>query len=149
MKLDIYVNYRGNCEEAFRFYHSVLGGELKGPLRFRDFGGEQMGITENELDHVMHVALALPSGTTIMGTDSIECLGQTLNQGNNVYLNLETDSSEEAQRYYSELSQDGSVDMELQRTEWSELYGAFTDRFGTRWMINYGGDATFEMPSAD
>ena len=26
MRLDVYVNYRGNCEEAFRFYERHLGG---------------------------------------------------------------------------------------------------------------------------
>ena len=28
MRLDIYVNYRGTCEEAFRFYQAHLGGRL-------------------------------------------------------------------------------------------------------------------------
>ena len=26
MRLDIYMNYRGNCEQAFRFYEEHLGG---------------------------------------------------------------------------------------------------------------------------
>ena len=26
MRLDVYVNYRGACEEAFRFYERHLGG---------------------------------------------------------------------------------------------------------------------------
>lgn len=143
-----YLNFAGRTEEAFRFYHSVLGGEIMGPLRFRDMGGEQMGISGDDLDKVMHIGLALPSGTLMMGTDSLECLGQTLNQGNNVYLNLDTESTEEAQRYYSALTEGGTVEMELQRTDWAELYASFTDRFGTRWMINYEGDAAFEMPNA-
>lgn len=146
-----YLNFAGRTEEAFRFYHSVLGGELLGPLRFRDMGSEQidqMGLTGDDVDKVMHVGLKLPSGALLMGTDSLECLGQTLNQGNNVHLNLDTESREEAQGYYSALSEGGSVEMELQRTPWAELYAAFTDRFGTRWMVNYDGDAVFEMPSA-
>lgn len=144
-----YLNFAGRTEEAFRLYHSVLGGELLGPIRFREAGGAQMGIAEDELDKVMHVGLMLPSGAMMMGTDSVDCLGQTLNQGNNVHLNLDTESREEAERFYSALSDGGEVQMELQRTEWAELYAAFTDRFGTRWMVNYEGDATFEMPSAD
>ena len=28
MKLDIYLNYPGNCREAFRFYEQHLGGEI-------------------------------------------------------------------------------------------------------------------------
>ena len=33
MRLDVYVNYRGNCEEAFRFYEQHLGGRLTGMVR--------------------------------------------------------------------------------------------------------------------
>lgn len=28
MRLDIYLNYRGNCEQAFRFYEQHLGGKI-------------------------------------------------------------------------------------------------------------------------
>ena len=32
MKLDIYVNYRGTCEEAYRFYERHLGGKMTGMI---------------------------------------------------------------------------------------------------------------------
>ena len=28
MKLDVYLNYAGNCQQAFRFYEKVLGGTI-------------------------------------------------------------------------------------------------------------------------
>jgi len=28
MRLDVYLNYRGNCEQAFRFYEEHLGGKV-------------------------------------------------------------------------------------------------------------------------
>ncbi len=33
MKLDVYVNYRGTCEAAFRFYEDQLGGRITGMVR--------------------------------------------------------------------------------------------------------------------
>ena len=33
MRLDVYVNYRGTCEEAFRFYEEHLGGTITGIVR--------------------------------------------------------------------------------------------------------------------
>ena len=36
MKLDIYLNYRGNCEQAFQFYEQHLGGRITGISRHRD-----------------------------------------------------------------------------------------------------------------
>ncbi len=36
MRLDVYVNYRGTCEPAFRFYEQHLGGKVTGMIRHRD-----------------------------------------------------------------------------------------------------------------
>ena len=33
MRLDVYVNYRGTCEQAFRFYEQQLGGRITGVVR--------------------------------------------------------------------------------------------------------------------
>jgi PhnB protein len=33
MKLDIYLNYPGNCEQAFQFYAQNLGGRITGMVR--------------------------------------------------------------------------------------------------------------------
>ena len=33
MRLDIYLNYRGNCEQAFRFYEEHLHGKITGMIR--------------------------------------------------------------------------------------------------------------------
>jgi PhnB protein len=36
IKLNPYLNFAGNAEEAFRFYKSVFGGEFKTVVRFKD-----------------------------------------------------------------------------------------------------------------
>ena len=33
--------------------------------------------------------------------------------------------------------------MPLQATQWAELYGICTDKFGVQWMVNYTGAVTF------
>lgn len=35
MKLDIYINYGGTCEEAFHFYEQHVGGRMSGLVRQR------------------------------------------------------------------------------------------------------------------
>jgi len=35
-KLNVYLNFAGNTEEAFKFYRSVFGGEFAGTTRFKD-----------------------------------------------------------------------------------------------------------------
>jgi len=36
MRADVYLNFPGNTEEAFRFYQSIFAGELSEVSRFRD-----------------------------------------------------------------------------------------------------------------
>lgn len=140
MKMHTYLNFAGNTQEAFEFYRSVFGGEIMGPMRFRDMGGEEMKVPEKDLDKVMHIALPVGDGV-LMGTDTLESIGQKLEVGNNTWIVLEPDSREEAQRIFEKLSEGGRVEMPLQKVDWAELYGHFVDRFGIQWMISYTGEA--------
>lgn len=36
-KVNPYLNFAGNAEEAFNFYKSVFGGEFSNAVRFKDF----------------------------------------------------------------------------------------------------------------
>jgi PhnB protein len=143
-----YLNFKGNTEEAFNFYRSVFGGEFAAIFRFRDFGGSQMRVPEADLDKIAHIALPLGAGNMLMGTDTLESLGQTLTVGNNSYIMLEADSAEEARRVFAALSDGGRAEMPLQRTEWAEEYGICADRFGVQWMVSYTGDVDFAGPPA-
>src|SRR5690606_24379600 len=139
----IYVNFAGNSEEAFKFYRQVFGGDYMGVFRYRDMGGEQMGLSGSDLDKIMHIALPLPDGTLLMATDVLESTGQKLTQGNNFYIYVETDSADEARRLFDGLSNGGAVEMDLARTEWAEQYGSLRDRFGVQWMVSYTGNVQF------
>jgi PhnB protein len=142
-QVSTYLNFDGNTEEAFNFYRSVFGGDFMGIFRFREAGGTQMGIPDADLDKIMHIALAIGPGHLLMGTDTLKSLGQTLRQGNNVYLALEADSADEAKRLYDALSAEGKVEMELQKTDWAELYSSLVDRHGVQWMVSYTGSVQF------
>ena len=55
--LDIYVNYRGTCEQAFRFYEQHLGGRITSIARH----GEQPNpnIPEDWKDKVLHARIEI------------------------------------------------------------------------------------------
>lgn len=137
-----YINFAGNTEEVFRFYQSVFGGELS-VARFGDFPGNPMGVPEEHLDKVAHVALPLTDDSILMGTDALESFGPKLNAGNNFSIALEVESAEEADKLFDALSDGGEVKMPLAKTEWAEKWGACTDKFGIQWMVNYTGDVQF------
>lgn len=140
---DPYLNFPGTTEEAFVFYRSVFGGDLSGPIRFRDFGSNEMGLSEEELDLVAHISLPLGSGGTLMGTDVTGAWREGFVAGTNCYTHLEVDGADEARRIFAALSEGGTVQMELTRTDWAELYGSLRDRFGVQWMVSYTGSVSF------
>lgn len=142
-----YLNFKGDAEEAFTLYRSVFGGEFLGVVRFRDFGGNAMGVPDADLDKVAHIALPLAEGTNLMGSDVVGPEAESFVVGSNNYTYLETDTAEEADRVFSALSVGGAVEMPLMATEWAEKYGSCVDRFGVRWMVSYTGAVEFEMPS--
>lgn len=72
----------------------------------------------------------------LMGTDAPESMQFRVNQGNNVYINLEPDTREEADRLFKALSEGGAVEMEMQDTFWGAYYGSCRDKYGVQWMFN-------------
>ena len=139
-----YLNFDGTTEEAFTFYAGVFGGQILGVARFRDFGDTMGSLPDAELDKVANVALVLPNGTMLMGTDMLASLGQTLTSGNDFSLHVEADDVAEAQRLFDALCEGGSVSMAPAPTEWAEWFAGCTDRFGIEWMISFTGAVVFD-----
>lgn len=139
-KISTYLNFMGQTEAAFEFYRTVFGTEFERPImRMSDAppwpGMPEMSAAEKAM--VMHVALPILGGHLLMGSDAIASMGHSLNAGNNVHLNLEPDSREEADRLFAALSDGGKVTMPMQDMFWGAYYGSFTDKFGVQWMVNY------------
>ena len=138
-RVTTYLNFTRNTEEAFLFYQSVFKTEFAGPImRLGDGPGcpGQPPLAEADKKLIMHVALPILGGHVLMGTDSPESRGFQLNQGNNIYLNLEPDTRAETDRLFAALSAGGKVEMALQDMFWGAYWGCLTDRFGIRWMFN-------------
>lgn len=133
-----YLNFNGNTEEAFEFYQTVFGGELQ-TVRYKDLDNN-MGATDEDLNKIANIALPIGGGAMLMGTDALASMGQSLAVGNNFYINLETESVEETERLFNDLSSGGEIEMALQKTEWTEKFGMFADKYGIRWMVNYTGE---------
>jgi PhnB protein len=134
MKLNLYLNFNGQTEAAFLFYRSVFGGEFASLQRFRDMPDASM-IPAQDLDKVLHVSYAV-GDMVLMGSDTLESLGQPLVMGNNCNLSVHPETRAEADRLFHALSEGGKVEMPMQNMFWGGYFGAFTDRFGVPWMIN-------------
>jgi len=136
-KLNIYLNFAGNTEEAFNFYKSVFGGEFTSVVRFKDMPMEGVNIPKKDQNKIMHIGLPIAKDDLLMASDSLESLGQKLTQGNNVYISVHPESKGEADRIFKALSAGGTIEMPIADQPWGDYYGSFRDKFGVLWMVNY------------
>jgi PhnB protein len=135
MNIHAYLIFDGQCADAFRFYAEVLGGELL----IMPFEGSPAcaDVAPEHLARTMHASLNR-DGQLLMGSDSMP--GDPYDGIKGCHISIQADDMAHAERLYRELSAQGSVQMELQKTFWAEGFAMLTDRFGVPWMINFSGD---------
>ncbi len=139
-RVSTYVNFDGKTEEAFLFYRSIFNNEfINGIQKFEDLpaGMQETPLPENLQKMVLHVELPLLGGHILMGTDAPKEMGFNLSSGNNMHINLEPDSRDEADRLFNALAADGIIDMPMQDMFFGAYYGALKDKYGINWMINF------------
>ena len=127
MKLDIYVNYRGTCEEAFRFYEQQLGGTIKDLVRHKDIPNPN--IPPDWKEKVLHAQIEI-AGTVLMGADIPQAEPMR-----SAYLSLTLDREEDAERVYKLLTDGGEVFMKMEKTHFANRFAMLRDKFGTSWML--------------
>lgn len=127
MQLDIYVNYRGTCEQAFRFYEQHLGGRITGIVRH----GEQPNpaLPADWKDKVLHARIEI-GGTVLMGADVAQAAPMR-----SAYLTLSLNGEEDAERVYALLADGGEIFMKMEKTPFANRFAMLRDRFGTSWML--------------
>lgn len=133
--LTTYLNFDGNCREAFDFYKSVFGGEFQFIGSFADMPAEYK-VPDTHKDLVMHVALPI-GDSVLMGSDTMEGFGPPHSAGNNFSVSYSAQSVEEADKIFAALSVGGQVTMPLADTFWGDYFGSFTDQFGVNWMVAF------------
>jgi len=135
MKLDVYLNYPGNCEQAFRFYEEHLGGKITGITKHGEQAG-QANIPADWKEKILHARIEI-GGTVLMGADI-----PGAEPMRSAYLTLTLDSAEEAERVYALLSEGGQIFMKMEETFFASRFAMLRDRFGTSWMLLHERQAT-------
>ena len=136
-KINIYLNFAGNAEEAFIFYKSVFGGDFSAVVRFKDMPMPGEKLRKEDEDKIMHIALPIGQGDVLMASDTLESFGQKLVQGNNAYISVHPDSRDEAARVFKAVSAGGEIEMPIADQPWGDYWGSFKDKFGIPWMVSY------------
>jgi PhnB protein len=128
-KLYVHLNFGGNCQQAFEFYATHLGGTITAMLKQKDLPNPDSAVDSG--DAITHARLLL-GGTELIGNDVPAEKFQPIRSS---YLYYSVDSAEEAERVCGLLSQEGQVYMPLAETFFATRFAMLRDRFGVAWTV--------------
>jgi PhnB protein len=127
MRMDVYVNYRGTCEQAFRHYEQHLGGRITGMARHGD--QPNPALPADWTGKILHARIEI-GATVLMGADV-----PNAEPMRSAYLALSLDGVEDAERTYALLADGGEVFMKMAETPFAKRFAMLRDRFGTSWLL--------------
>jgi PhnB protein len=132
--VNLYIYFNGNCEDAFKFYEVVFRKEITYMGRYKDVPKTDRQIFQETDEQIMHVTLPISAETSLMGSDNIKAYEESIAYSNFSLL-IHTDSKEEADRLFNELSESGQIKVPMNLTFWGAYYGICIDKFGITWKI--------------
>lgn len=141
MQFSPYLNFDGNCAEAFAFYKDLFKGQIVYSGTFGEMPPDEKmpPMPPEAKDRIMHVHLQI-GPQALMGSDTLpgadETCGGAYKKPQGLWVSIGVADPAEGRRVFDALAQGGEVTMPFDKTFWSEGFGMVTDRFGTPWMVN-------------
>ena len=123
-----HLSFNGNAADAMRFYHSVIGGELK-----METLEAKVPHGPGESNRIIHATLNY-GDFQLMAADGRSDMKVVF--GDNVSLSITGSDAEKLTEIFIGLAQGGKVVMSLAKQFWGDTFGMVTDKFGVHWMIN-------------
>jgi PhnB protein len=130
-----YINFNGNALEAFNFYKSIFGGEFTKIKYFKDLMGPDFDISDADANKIMDIRLPI-GDNLLIANDVPEILGRVNEKENRSKISITAESIKEADKLFYGLSQGGTIEMPI-CDGFLGYFGAFRDKFGIEWTIEY------------
>jgi PhnB protein len=128
MKLEAYLFFPDNTEEAMAFYREIFGGELSITRR-----GE-VDPTASESEKNLVINATLDSGAfTLRASDRADATNDVQTR---IELTIVGSNEDELRRIFDALSDSGTVKAPLEKMFWGDIFGGLIDRFGIGWQID-------------
>jgi PhnB protein len=131
MQLNPYLMFNGQCEAAFKFYETRLGGKIV----FKITNGESPMAKETPPERhgkILHARFVV-GDKVLMGSDAPP---ERYEKPQGFFVSLGIEKPAEAERIFHALSEKGKVLMPIEETFWAIRFGMLVDQFGIPWMIN-------------
>lgn len=136
-RINPYIHFNGDAEEAFTFYKSVFGGEFSKLMRYKDLAGGEYPIAENDANKLMYIALPIAKGNVLLGSDVMEMMGRVTENDNRNTISISAETREEADKLFNGLSQGGKIEMPMADGPFGAYFGMFMDKYGIQWMMEF------------
>jgi len=131
MKVEVYLNFDGNCEEAMKTYEKVFDGKNLEIMKYSDITtNPDFPISEDQKDLVLHGEMTI-GGTNFNFSDTSD----EYVHGNMMSVALRINSAEKVKTFYEGLKEGATVHVDLGKSFFSDMYVFFTDRFGVNWQL--------------
>jgi PhnB protein len=130
MKVNAYLNFNGNCEEAFKFYEKALGAKIDVLSTFAGSPAAAMAPADWQ-NKIIHARITI-GDTLVMGSDAPP---DRYEQPKGISLSLGLDTPAEAERVFQALAEKGTIRMPMAQSFFASRFGMVTDRFGIPWMV--------------
>ena len=130
MKLNPYITFSGNGEEALNFYLSALGGKL---LQLSRYAESPMQVDESWKQKILHARFVFDDNL-VMISDSSQA--QPTQAGDNIQLSVDVETTEQLEIVFNKMAEGGAVKMPLQDTFWGARFVMLKDKFGVHWIFN-------------
>jgi PhnB protein len=131
MQLSTYLFFDGNCEAAFKFYEKILGGKIQAMMTHAGSPAEAH-VPAEWRDKILHARLSL-GDQVLMASDAPPGRGA---KPGGFSVSIQVSEPAEAERIFSALSENATINMPMQETFWAYRFGMLSDQFGVPWMIN-------------
>ncbi len=139
MKINTYLHFNGNCNEAMTYYADVLGGDITVSMQFKEAPEEMCKNFPKEiLDLTMHCTLEI-GDMAIQASDFFNDK-EEFNAGNNFAVSLNSEDENEAITIFNGLAEGGFIMMPFGDAFWGGKFGMLQDKFGIRWMLSLEGN---------
>ncbi|KAA6326930.1 hypothetical protein EZS27_024031 [termite gut metagenome] len=131
-----YINFDGDCEEAFLWYAKIFNGKIEHMAKYGDIPeNSNSPMTVEQKRKVMHAQLMLTETGGISGADAI----LPIEKGGVISIHAHLTSEALAQKVFSALSEGGTVLGALATNpppDDSGVSGSVKDKHGITWIIS-------------
>ncbi len=131
-----YLNFKGDCEEAFRLYQLAFDGQEPILARYSDAPESEFPhLSLEQKNKIMHGHIMLTETGGISGADAI----WPIEEGSGIHIHVYCKTVEEAQKAYNILAKEGQSVSKLAPNpppHDNGVSGVVKDKFGFNWVLS-------------